>query len=408
MKVSNFFLFSFLFFVLNQNFAQVYNYQYKLDRIASSGWYKIDLDDQLRANSKIDLSDVRILNGKDTIPYILKESATADKSEQFKTFKFYFESSHSLLVQTDKSKINTLQLKVSNHKDSRKFSVLGSNNKVNWYPISDLEFLSGSSGKDQLFYWQELTLPSFNYAFLRFTFLDSLSKVPNISSIISPYQLENGAPFQIVTGINFSIEEIGSDKLTRIKLFAKKPQWIHQISFDVKQPSFYHRQIKIYKNLEVQVNRNQRRVENEFLNEFSLKSDIANHFLFSHYLEDTLFIDILNDDNMPLEVSDIICFQRKIYLFTHLESGNSYTLLCGNAAASKPNYDLVSFASQIDEKQAMPLAYKLSNEKSLSEPTEDRKSFLEKPVFLWISLSVAALALVYFTLKLLRDKNITD
>jgi hypothetical protein len=83
-------------------------------------------------------------------------------------------------------------------------------------------------------------------------------------------------------------------------------------------------------------------------------------------------------------------------------------LLCGNAAASKPNYDLVSFASQIDEKQAMPLAYKLSNEKSLSEPTEDRKSFLEKPVFLWISLSVAALALVYFTLKLLRDKNITD
>jgi hypothetical protein len=392
-----------LFFGLTQAFGQGFKFAYKLDSISENAWYQINLSEHLRARSKIDLSDLRLVSGKDTFPYFIKEVEPSSKVQEVLWLNGVFESSHSYLVQTENNSINFLQLKVHNHKQTRRFSISGSNNKKDWFTISDQEALSGSAYDKELFYWQNISLPMVKYQYLRFKFLDTALESPRILSVIAPKEKEVLNGLQLITQLSYLIEALPEQQITRIKLFSSFPQWIHQLSFKISNPAFYYRRAVAYRTIQTKGRRGNINTRRESLGEFVLKSDQPNDISFEHYLSDTLIIDILNEDNPALDINNIICFQRRVSLFAHLNKARTYYLICGNANAFAPSYDIGVFESKVEPEKAKQIAYQMDDSYFKESVTATVPSFLESKMFLWGALVLAVLALLVFTSKLLKE-----
>ncbi len=399
------FLSWFFLFGLTQSFAQGFKYAYKIDTVVKTDWYKLNLNEHLRARSKIDLADLRLVSDKDTIPYYIKEIASSAQVQEIKWLPSIYESSHSFLVQTQSTTLSHLQLKVLNHKQARRFSIVGSNNKKDWYPVSDLEYLQGNAHPQELFYWQDISLPLVNYAYLKFKFLDTAFEVPKIINVIAPQSKEVSNGYQPITQLSYAIQTLPEQQITRIKLFSNHSQWMHQISVKVNHPTFFYRRVLAYKLIHTRGKRGSVNTRRESLGEFILKSDQPNDIKFEHYLTDTLFLDIINEDNPPLEIASLLCFQRAINLFAYLNKGRAYHIVCGNSNALAPNYDISIFESKVNDQKVTLLNYRLDSTYLKHTSNSTSLSFYERKEFLWATLVIAVMVLLFFTSKLLKEKD---
>ncbi len=62
----------------------------------------------------------------------------------------------------------------------------------------------------------------------------------------------------------------------------------------------------------------------------NINSKTMNTFLNLNINQRELLIEIENNDNTPLEISDIIFFQKEIYLVSDLNLNQSYTIVAGD------------------------------------------------------------------------------
>lgn len=60
-----------------------------------------------------------------------------------------------------------------------------------------------------------------------------------------------------------------------------------------------------------------------------------------------LLIHIHHGDSPPLEVINVRAFQHPVHLFFHAAGEGSYTLLSGNAQATRPSYDLAAYTGDL-------------------------------------------------------------
>jgi len=395
---------------LNPIFAQDFSKAYAVEKVAQSAWYKIQLSEDLLGNAKSDYADIRLFSTNDSlqeIPYLIQAELPQTQSTCFVPYGIEVTTQKGLqqvLVQTDGGDLNALLLKVSNHKNARAFSLAGSYDKKEWFGISDSEFLPGTLQNLETFYWHRLYFPSTKYAFLRLQFLDSTQAKTEIISVGgSVFSKAEKQPILPLVGIQYLIEHL-PNKTSVIKVFAKQKQWIHQIAFSIKSPMFYERQARIFTKELVQAKRRKKVLQETELGHFELRAHSNQSFAIDHYLEDTLYIAIDNQDNMSLPIAEILFFQRTINLFAYFEKDKLYKLKCGNAVLSKPQYDLGSFAKLIQDSVARSLSY------SLIPTTETQIAIVEVPFyeqeyFLWICLLIGAITLFFFSWKLVQEKK---
>ncbi|MDP3930199.1 MAG: hypothetical protein Q8R57_14355 [Bacteroidota bacterium] len=401
-----------LFFIgLNPIFAQDFSRVYAVEKVEKSAWYKIPLNEDLLGNAKFDYTDIRLFSTNDSlleIPYLLQEELPQTPSTCFVPFGIEVTSQkgvQQVLVQTDGSNLNTLLLKVGNHKNARVFSLAGSHDKKEWFGISDSEFLPVTLQNLETFYWHRLYFPSTKYAFLRLQFLDSTqAKIEIISVGGSVFSKAEKQPILPLVGIQYLIEHL-PNKTSMIKVFSKQKQWIHQMAFSIKNPMFYSREVSLYTKELVQAKRRKKVWQETGVGHFELRAHSNQSFALNHYLDDTLYIAIDNQDNMPLPIAEILFFQRAIHLFAYLEEDKLYLLKCGNTALSKPQYDLSSFAKLIQDSVARSLHYSLVPTTTETQIAVKEVPFYEQKYFLWICIFVGAITLFFFSWKLLQEKK---
>lgn len=400
----------FLFVGLNPIFAQDFSRVYAVEKVAKSSWYNIQLSEDLLGHAKIDYADIRLFSGNDSLqetPYYLQEELPQTPSTCFVPFGIEVRTEkgvQQVLVQTEGGYLNALLLKVSNHKNARAFSLAGSYDKKEWFGVSDKEFLPGTAHNLETFYWHQLTFPSTKYAFLRLQFLDSTQAKTEIISVGGSKFTQATQPILPLVGIHYLIEEL-PNKTSLIKVFSAQKKWVQHIAFSIKNPMFYARQVHVFTKELVQGKRRKKVWQETEVGYFELRAHSNQSFAINHYLADTLYISIDNQDNMPLPVAEILFFQREINLFAYFEANKPYLLKCGNAALSKPQYDLGSFAKLIQDSVARSLSYFLVSNTTEAQIAIVEVPFYEQEIFLWMCLLLGAITLFFFSWKLLQEKK---
>ena len=135
-----------------------------------------------------------------------------------------------------------------------------------------------------------------------------------------------------------------------------------------------------------------------------MNSDSQNAFNLFNIYEKDFYIEIENQDNQPLKISNVSFFQVPISVIADLKTSEKYTLKTGNPNAIAPNYDIENFKNSITAELPEAKISEIVMPK-LSQKNIQEKQFWEQPWFMWVCICVGGIAVLYFSMSLLKDIN---
>ena len=388
-----------------------YSYTATIDSVENR-FYKIKLTPLLRCIANNNLSDLRIFDAKkNQIPYIL---AATKKSpiDHFIAFNAIIENNTKLTrveINNDAKKIiSSITFLIANADARKKCKIEGSDDNKNWFVIAEYMelILVGNNGNG--FNYFQLNFPSIDYLKIKITIDDSFSSPLNIKTV---GQFKSGfAPaveLQKLDDFKLTYFQNAKNKTTEIKVSAPFAHEINSVKFQITEPKLYNRTVSIYKNVERRI-RKKTSIERVELANFRLSSNNSNNMHQLNLNENSFTIEIQNQDNLPLTISTIDFFQEPKYITAELKEDNTYTITAGDKTLETPLYDLNYFANSINDSQTI-LNVKNEIVKDNSSKIENKNlPFYQQKTFLWISIFIASLVLIYFSITLLRQTKDTE
>jgi hypothetical protein len=381
-------------------FAQQFTYKATLDKVSQNGYYQIHLPNKIRAFAAPDLKDLRILDEqKKQVPYKVKRTDYKVDETSFEEYKYTQKRSEYVINKGTKLASNYLVLKLKNTAITKYYTISGSNNQKDWFALTDTCSLTINSNSNTSVYCP-IYFPINDYQFIKLSFNNAISAPINIESI-GFYKNQSiineldkiEAYYQLLSGIE--------GKTTTIKLTIPNKQQIDEIRFKVNAPTYYNRNVTIYKNVMVKQKR-ELVPKKDIICQLILNSRNSSSFPVNIY-ENEIYIDIENNDNLPLKIDSILLFQKPIYLISELSTNKNYTLYCGDSSLNAPIYDIENFY----ELNSKPLnEVKVQTPQNLTNPTKTitkTKAFYEQTWFMWTCIGIGVLVLALFSIRLLKE-----
>lgn len=382
----------------------------KIEGITQNGLHKIVVSPAIRSFSQEQLQDFRIFDSKhNEVPYYIAEDKKEDGSLVFEAFEILSKTivphkSTSIVFANPGKVISEVTLSVANANISKNYSISGSDDQKEWFglvnkaQLADLENTTATSD------YKQLTLPLSAYRFLRIDIDDKKTLPINILQIGRLVSTTNSGSFLDLSPKNTVISQVKNEKKTLIHVTFDTPQIIDKISFTISAPSFYKRQVRVYKKVEQKVRKRTEIYEQE-LAVFELNSARTNSFEDLGFFEKDFFISIENRDNPALSIDPIKFSQVPLFVVADLKSGEKYTVSTGNSSLTAPDYDLSYFKNQTNDhlpEATITMVHQLQRE---GTGTKAPDSFWQQSWFLWTCISLAGIAILYFAISLIKDMN---
>lgn len=381
--------------------AQLKNYKYKADvqKVDSSGVYRIELSPALIAKSYDGLSDVRIADNKGkNVALVLSSKLLLNSPDSFIVFPEVTpeQVADTAIYYTAKNKnsldISQLWLKLKKTGVNRTVNLTGSDDLKNWFAIKEdipLEQASAGRGTE---YQQSLTFPTSNYRYFRVQIIDR-NKVPVKILQAGVYAVSLNKPvFAELPSVGVRSTQV--NKTSRFFINLHEPYRLNKLHFNISSPKYFNRRIVIYAM---------------HANGAETAGTVADTTITSAGTQDItlsvktkkLRVDIYNGDDNPLVIASVKAFQVKQYAVCYLESGHKYSIYTGNPGATVADYDL-SFLSNRAYNQLPGIVhgtvYNNPAYAILPVPNKSGHSIL-----LWSSLILVLLILSFLTLKMVRE-----
>lgn len=380
------------------------NFKGEIKDVKESGLHQITIAPKIRAVSNDDLSYFRILDSKkNQVPYAFASNQT--QSESYNQFNILskesiLDSITSLVIQNESGKnIKQFSLKIENTSLSKTYSVSGSNDANEWFGLVDNQILSGLIGATGTSTAKTIHFPVNKYKYLRIVFNDKKSLPINILSVgIAEIQLIPEKLIEI-SDFSYKISENKDKKTTKIVFSAANNYQIDAIKFFVST-DYYNRNAKLTVKREERVKK-RTTIYDEVLTNFNLNSKNSPIIYFNSIELSDFIIEIENQDNQPLSISNIQILQKPIVIVSKLKANEMYQVII-DTTYTKPSYDLESFVAETVVN--LPEVVISNFEKvSVNEAKVTAKSFWQTKLFMWICIIVGGAVVAYFAFGLLKD-----
>jgi len=375
------------------------NFKYKaaLQKIDSTGFYRIGLQPELVAKAKPDLSDIRIADAKGNfVPYI-QAGSLPQKSQ--KSFVVFPEISNT--PKTDTSTVfiienktglvlDRLWVRLQNTAVKRKVNLLGSDDSNQWFAIQEDIPLQEAIQNSEGTYLQSLSFPASNYRYLKIQVNDK-NKNP-VKFLEAGIYTEYASTAQSYTPVApLNIIRADSNKTTFIDIKLNNNYQINKLHLNISAPRYYKRAVAVYQF----VNNGK-----ELLSEAELSSDKTPDLLIAAKAKH-LLLEISNGDNQPLSIGEIKAFQSDEYLVSYLEAKQSYRFVVGDSLAQAPEYDLKFFADSIGGNT--PVIKHEAVVKNTGYAVAAKPAGKDYTVLIWVAIIVSLGLLLLLTLKMTRE-----
>lgn len=399
--------FSILFTILCVNFTLAQHHTTaKLTKVYADGLHEILLPSQIRSFSNSDLSDFRILDSKgNEVPYFIRKKDDVVTTPTYVDFEIISreitkDTSSSIIFKNSFKSINEFVLSVANYSGSKDFKLSGSHNQKEWFGILNNGRLTNLESSKDISTTKTITFPRSDYPYIKITCNDKNSlpiHVLKIGSISNPLAYNT---LQTVTPLSQTVSELVESKKTQIHIRFKNKEIINKVQFKVSSPEFYNRNTLIYTKLTRQVNQNTETYDKP-LARFKLNSQNETSFNVSEIFEDDIYILIENKDSQKLVFSDIIFYQKPLFIITTLNKNETYTVKTGLKNSSAPEYDLSFFRSSISKD--LPSIDIVNIVKEDPKQGIETVSIWQKPWFMWACIGVSGLVILFFISNLVKD-----
>ncbi|WP_395048101.1 hypothetical protein [Flavobacterium sp.] len=398
-----------LLFIANLSFAQdnIATAKIKFDK--KDGLHKLVLPTELRSLSNDDLSDFRIFDSKkNEVPYYFETKNNQSDNIQFVVYKIISKTvvpkkNTVLVFENPKSTINEVILEIANSNITKPYSISGSIDNEKWFGLVNNAFLSPGYPEESSSGFSTISIPTCFYKYLKIDFNDKKTLPINILNVGFFNSKTSKETLLNVSYKSKSVTELKTEKKTKIRINFDNSQIINQVSFTISNPKLYKRNVFLYK-------KSTRKIKHKFENyqeqlaSFELNSETNNTFDISQVFEKELFIEIENQDNQPLTISNIQFFQIPIYIISDLKANENYTITTGNKDLNTPQYDLENFKSNISAK--LPEAQIIETKKIKNNPEiAANKTFWQESWFMWLCILVGGIAIAHFATSLAKDMN---
>lgn len=384
----------------------------KLDKVAKNGLHRIVLPTTLRSISKEDLSDFRILDPKgNEVPYFYKNENETKITDDYIAYKIISEVSipkkiTTVIFENPEKSISSIVLTIANYDGEKTYNLYGSNDQNQWYGLSNNQVLYDLSSSENLNIDKTISFPLNNYKFLKIELDDKKSLPIKIEKIGNINSKSFTGDLLTVDYTTKNITELKAVKKTKIRILFDDYQYLNQIKFKISEPKLFQRNVRIYKLEERKVKHKFETFESEITN-FELNSDSQNGFNLMNIYEKDFYIEIENQDNQPLKINEIKFFQIPVSVIADLKTGENYTIKTGNPDAIAPVYDLEYFKNSITVELPETKISEIKMPKIGSNVIQE-KPFWEQSWFMWICISLGGIAVLYFSMSLLKDLNKTE
>lgn len=379
----------------------------KIQPVAKNGLHKMVVPAEIRSYSKDDLSDFRIFDSKNSeVPYFLMVDSPIKMSEQFENFPIISKQVinkkiTSIEIKNPKDQINGLRLVVANSEVTKEYSISGSNNQKEWFGLVNNSILSDLKSLETTNVVKEISLPLCSYRFLKIVFDDSTTLPINVLKIGNLQTSFLRGAMQEIKAKSIQTTQIATEKKTVIKIEFDFPQVIDKVIFDINRTNLFKRNARIYTDNE-RIEKHKTVKYQDDIAHFTLVSNQDNAFNTANTKQQYLTIEIENQDNPPLQISDIKFFQKPIFAVSDLKSNENYSIVTGNLNLMPPNYDLAFFKETISD--TLPETQITSIEYQKQEGTAIKKSsFWQQPWFMWLCVSAGGLMILFFSVRLIKE-----
>jgi len=365
-------------------------------KVEKKGFYNVLVTPAISSQLNTDFSDIRICDAKGTeTPYILtKEKLNSERV--LKNYAIIENTSekncctHLVLQNSAKIKIDNILLVIKHADVHRKAKLSGSNDKKTWYTIKeDYEFES-IYGNGEVAEVKIVNFPMVDYEFYKLDIADSNNAPLNILSAgYYDYYSEQGKCTTLPSPV---ITQKDSAKKTLVTISFAAPQFIDKLSLKINGPVYYKRDVVVLtpgkKNKELQ----QLAI---------IQSDRPVELFFASLKTKTIYLEIDNKDNPPLQIQQVQALQYNIYLTAFLNSG-TYKLKFEDKKASLPSYDLSYFKDSIPS--VLPVITP-GKDSIIAQQAGVQEDFFKSMGWIWAAIACVIVVLGYMSVKMVREMN---
>jgi hypothetical protein len=409
MKISKIFL---IILLANQTIAQQFGTTAKIANIKTDGLYSVLLTPEIRSFTKEDLRDLRIFDAANKeVPYFIWKETINNATTNFEEFTIVSREiianvATQIVIENAGSKtLDEIVLNITNSKLIKTCNISGSDDQKQWFGLLDKFQFPDLENKDSTNVFTRIKLPPSTYHYIKFEINDKKTAPINILKIGNFKHSLLGSKMQFVMPNDIKTATDSKQKKTQIKVSFSQPQIIENIAFEIQKPNFYKRNARILVN-RTKFRRN-KTSENylETIVEFELNSAKNNTFDIPTLFEKEFIIEIDNEDNSTLTITNLKFSQLSTYLVSDFKAAENYTLKTGNDSLTAPNYDISFFKNSISMQLPEANIAEIKTILNVSETPNKDISFWQNSWFLWLCISIAGMVIAYFSTTLLRDLN---
>ena len=386
-------------------FSLAQSYEGTIENITKDGFYKIKILPDVVSACQNNLDRIRIFDSKKIeVPFVIKNNFF-NNTKSFVRIPIVNktilkDSLTELIIAINNEEIykkSQLVLEISNTKNQKKIIVTGSNNKKEWFGLVENQVLTNLNDENATSTFKTIFFPKNNFKFIKIQFNDTHTLPINILDVGYFKEIKNTKIETLVTDFKYNIET--KNKKTRIVFEAEIRQKIDKFLFSISNPLFVRSARLFVKNTR-KIGRKTKQFEEEVAS-FVLNSSDATIYEFDPIFEKEFSIEIDNKDNQPLTIQAIKLFQNADFMLTNLKANENYTVVT-DSTYLKPAYDLAFFVNNPTIKF---LEASISNFKEIypNKKTDFKKPFWQTTSFLWISIIIAMICIVYFAVGILKD-----
>ncbi len=374
--------------------------------VPADGFYRALITPSLSPFLQSDASNVRIYDSRhQEVPYLYSEAVPLKFSTTLREYEVLEKKqvpsccTNWVLSNPRREAINNISLLVRNADVTKKASLLGSDDKINWYAVKQRFVIPSVNSTTETSEVKVVDFPLSNYLYYSLQIIDSVTAPLNILKA-GYYDVseEQGEYMDIPIK---SILKTDSSGLKRsfINIKFDATYWIDRIDFSLQGQPYFLRAGTLF---EKSTRTNRKGVKESYFSvreTFQLSSthvtqlDIRLH-------NDELLVVIENQDNPVLEIKDVKALQLNRYVTAWLKKGEAYTLEFGDETFARPVYDLAHFKGNIPE--ASPLVT-LEPVRVLSAPAEESYTFFSTRNYIWGAIGGVIVLLGIMSASLIRS-----
>lgn len=391
-------------------FSQQFKGEASLPAVEVDRFYKIVISPEVSPYFNTRFSNIRIYDQQNAeVPYLFQKESPSYYSEKFKEYEIVERKQEkncctSLMLRNPSGQaINNISLSIKNAEVTKHATLLGSDDKENWFALKQHFVLSSLNNQNKT---SELTIVDFplsNYVYYLLQIEDSTSAPINILSAgYYEMQSEDGK-YSENSSLHFIKSDSAKQKRTYIQVSFDTTQVVDKLVVALTGQPYFLRKATLYSKEE----RKNKKGDTEFyydrLYDFELSSKQMSVLNLPGIKVSELLIIVENEDNPSLDIASLKTFQLNRYLTAWLKKDKMYIIKIGSDELQSPSYDLAFFQDKIPDQSPLLAIGPIHvfEAKALQKNT----TYFTSQSIIWIAIVLVIIILGFMSVKLIKENS---